>query len=196
MGAVQRNLDLARTYALLARFGSRAFYRGRLARAIVQAVQHPPVAPTANHTWRPGLLTADDIVRYEAIERAPTHVSYRGLDILGMRPPSSGGSTVGEALNILAGFPDLGADRTRACTYLEAARLAFADRGEYVGGPGVLRRPLAACFPTAFAAERGLLIDPLHADNAASTAGDPADDQASRAERDARPGRPGAPPPI
>ncbi|MBA2297706.1 MAG: gamma-glutamyltransferase, partial [Actinobacteria bacterium] len=104
VGTVFRNPDLARTYARIARLGGDGFYRGAVARALVQTVQQPEVAPTANHTWRPGLMTLGDLRTYTAPEREPTRVSYRGLDVYGMGPPSSGGSTVGEALNILEGY--------------------------------------------------------------------------------------------
>jgi gamma-glutamyltranspeptidase / glutathione hydrolase len=114
VGDTIRNRDLARTYKLIAKDGPRAFYRGDLAEAIVDAVRHPPIYPDADHVWRPGLMTERDLRDYDALSREPSHMSYRGLDIWGMGPPSSGGSTVGETLNILEGYSDLAADRTRA----------------------------------------------------------------------------------
>src|SRR5947208_7787419 len=106
IGTTVRNPQLASTYELIAKSGPGALYRGPIGAAVVQAVQHPPVAPDANpgFTIRPGLMTTRDLSRYKAPRLAPTHVTYRGLDIYGMGPPSSGGSTVGESLNILAGF--------------------------------------------------------------------------------------------
>src|SRR3954451_5937339 len=101
VGSVIRNPDLARTYALLARRGPDALYRGEIARAIVDTVTHPPVRAGATHAPRPGVMTLDDLARYRALTRDPTRVRYRGLDVYGMSPPSSGGSTVGESLNIL-----------------------------------------------------------------------------------------------
>ena len=106
---------------------------------VVNTVQHPPVDPAATRTVRPGLMTRDDLDRYTAPGRAPTSVQYRGLRVVGMAPPSSGGSTVGEALNILEGT-DLAATYATSPTqalhrYLEASALAFADRGKYVGAP-------------------------------------------------------------
>jgi gamma-glutamyltranspeptidase/glutathione hydrolase len=179
VGTVQHNPDLARTYQLLARFGGRAFYRGPLAHAIAEAAAHPPTAPTANHTWRPGLMTEQDLADYRAIEREPTHINYRGLDVWGMGPPSSGGSTIGEALNILEGFDNLGADPVRAYHLeLESSRLAYADRGEYVGDPAFVDVPLSGLLSDSFAAERRALIDPNHANNATVPPGDPTDNQA------------------
>ena len=73
--------------------------------------------PTANHVWRSGVMTMRDLHTYAAPERAPTHVNYRGLDVYSMGPPSSGGSTVGEALNILEGYNALVDDERGArCT--------------------------------------------------------------------------------
>jgi gamma-glutamyltranspeptidase/glutathione hydrolase len=91
-------------------------------------------------------------------------VSYRGLDVYGMAPPSSGGSTVGEALNILE-TADLGALGTTQAQhrYLEASALAFADRNRYVGDPAFVDVPLAELLSDGFAGERACLIDPAAA---------------------------------
>ena len=105
-----------------------------------------------------GLLTEDDIARYDAIERAPTRVNYRGLDVWGMGPPSSGGSTVGEALNILEGYAPLGADRTQALhRFLEASRLR-SPIGALPRRPGLRRGAPAVPALDSFAAERRALI--------------------------------------
>ncbi|HEX2411515.1 MAG TPA: gamma-glutamyltransferase [Solirubrobacteraceae bacterium] len=159
VGSTLRNPDLADTYAYIGRNGARAFYRGPLARAIARAAQDPPVARHANHTWRAGLMTARDVRRYDAVWREPTRIGYKGLDVWGMGPPSSGGSTVGEALNILEGFRPLGTDRTQALhRYLEASRYAFADRNAYLGDPDYVDVPLDCLLSDAFAAERRALI--------------------------------------
>src|SRR5207247_3272455 len=89
VGTVLRNPDLARTYDRIAHLGTKGFYGGAVADAMVEAVQHPPVAADANHTWRPGMMTLRDLKAYTAPERAPTRVAYRGLDVYGMGPPSS-----------------------------------------------------------------------------------------------------------
>src|SRR3954452_11050453 len=155
-GSIQRNPDLARTYARLARHPN-DFYRGAIARDIKRTVRRPPVAPDSNrpHPVRAGSMGIRDLRRYRAVRRRPTHMSYRGLDVYGMGPPSSGGSTVGEALNILEGYNPLGVTRDQALhRYLEASKLAFADRGQYLGDPKYVRVPLRGLLSTPFAASR------------------------------------------
>jgi gamma-glutamyltranspeptidase/glutathione hydrolase len=99
--------------------------------------QAPAAAPGRDAGAAPGVMELSDLAAYKALDRDPTHIGYRGLDVYGMAPPSSGGSTVGEILNILEGYPDLGTmPRERALhLYLEASRLAYADRGAFVADP-------------------------------------------------------------
>ena len=161
VGTIFRNRDLAETYRMIARDGAETFYQGEIADAIVDAVQDPPTVPGTTRTVRPGLMERSDLVDYEARVRQPTHSDYRGLDVYGMGPPSSGGSTVGEALNILEGY-DLGAlPREEALhAYLEASRFAFADRGAYLGDPEHTDVPLEGLLSDSFAAERRAEIGP------------------------------------
>ena len=100
-----------------------------------------------------------DLQSYEARVLAPTHVNYRGLDIYGMAPPSSGGSTEGEILIILDNFR-LGSEprATALFQFLEASRLAYADRNAYVGDPNFASVPLSGLLDPAFAATRACLI--------------------------------------
>ena len=95
-------------------------------------------------------MTLHDLKHYKAPKRKPTHVNYRGLDVYSMGPPSSGGSTVGEALNILEGYPNLSTmPRADAFHYfLEASRYSFADRNAYLGDPDYFDVPLAGCCRT------------------------------------------------
>jgi gamma-glutamyltranspeptidase/glutathione hydrolase len=177
-GSTLRNPDLARTYGEIASSGPSAFYRGPIARAMVEAAQHPPIADDANHRWRPGLMTLRDLRRYAAPERAPTRVGYRGLDVWGIGPPSSGGSTVGEALNILEGYADLAADHTRALhLFLEASRFTFADRNAYLADPDFFDVPLAGLLSDSFAAERRALIKEHRAATSPVAPGNPYDNQ-------------------
>jgi gamma-glutamyltranspeptidase/glutathione hydrolase len=167
VGSVFRNQDLARTYELLAKRGVDAFYRGPLAGEIVQTVQHPPISAHPIGTWafpiRPGTMQTSDLAGYRARFPEPTHVRYHGLDVFGMPTPSSGGSTVGEALNILEDFDLDPASRTEALhLYLEASALAFADRNRYVGD-NTPRALLDQLLSQRFADQRACLIDPAHA---------------------------------
>jgi gamma-glutamyltranspeptidase / glutathione hydrolase len=178
VGTVLRNPDLARTYRRIGREGAEAFYAGPIAQAIASSVQQPPIDPGADHTWRPGLMTEEDLVAYTAPEREPTHVRYRGLDVWSMGPPSSGGSTVGEALNIIEGFRDFAANRTRALhLFLEASRFAFADRNAFVADPEHVDVPLEGLLSEEFAAERRAAIDETQAAVSPVPPGDPTDDQ-------------------
>src|SRR5205085_3799329 len=112
-------------------------------------------------TVRPGLMTTADLHDYTAPLRDPTHVTYRGYDVYGMGPPSSGGSTVGEALNILEGFDMSTPNRALALhRYLEASKLSFADRNRWVGDPRYVSVPLDGLLSKAFAGERRRLIGP------------------------------------
>src|SRR5215207_8352360 len=178
VGSTLKKPDLARTYQRIADRGAAWFYHGPVARAMADAAQHPPKADTANHAWRPGLMTRVDVGRYRAIRRSPTHIGYRGLDVWGIGPPSSGGSTVGEALNILEGYQDLAADRVRALhLMLEASRFTFADRNAYLADPDFFDVPLAGLLSDSFAAERRALIHEHRAATSPVAPGDPYDNQ-------------------
>jgi gamma-glutamyltranspeptidase/glutathione hydrolase len=159
VGYLLRNPELARTYRLLARYGPSYLYDGPLGRAIVQADDHPVTTPGQTVVALPGIMTMNDLRAYTARVQSPTHVSYRGLDIYSMAPPSSSGSTVGEALNILSGY-NLSAEprATALFHYLEASRLAYADRDAYVGDPRYVSVPLSGLLSPAFAATRRCLI--------------------------------------
>ena len=172
VGTTQTNPDLARTYKLLGREGARrGFYNGPVAQAMAAAAKTPPTA-NANHVWRPGLMTPEDVAAYQAPEREPVHTQYRGLDVYGMGPPSSGGSTVAEALNILEGYSPLGSTPAEAYhRYLEASRYAFADRNAYLADPAYFDVPLSGLVSDSFAAERRDLIT----DTAATSPVDPGD---------------------
>ncbi len=159
IGSRLRNPDLARTYQQLAAHGPAYLYRGPLGAAIARAVQHPPVSGASEFPIRHGLLTRRDLAGYVAKFRAPTHVRYRGLEIFGMAPSSSGGITVGEALNILAKFPLSRETRTKALfQYLEASRLAFADRNAYIGDSDFVDVPQHGLLSPRYAATRACLI--------------------------------------
>ncbi|MEU6997168.1 gamma-glutamyltransferase family protein [Nonomuraea sp. NPDC046570] len=151
VGSTFRNPDLAATYRELARRGPGWLYGGHLGREVVATVKQPPLTPGATRNVRPGLMELSDLRDYRALRRDPTRVRYNGLEVYGMAPPSSGGSTVGEALNILEALPKVGLHE-----YLEASRLAFADRNAYVGDPPL--KPVSELLSDGFAKERACLV--------------------------------------
>lgn len=164
VGSVFQNHDLAATYRLLAKQGTSAFYSGPLAAEIAATVQAPPKTATTTLPIPVGHMTTEDLAAYKPLDQAPTHVDYRGLDVYGMAPSSSGGTTVGEALNILDTVNLSEMSKPAALHYyLEASALAFADRGKYVGDPAFVDVPTAALTDPLFGKERACQIDPLHA---------------------------------
>ncbi|KAF1727418.1 gamma-glutamyltransferase [Pseudoxanthomonas japonensis] len=171
-GTRLRNPDLARTYRLLARDGADAFYEGPLARAIIDTVNQPPTAPGVS--VRGSRMTLADLANYEARLRLPVHSTYRGYDLYGMSLPSSGGVTVFEALNLLEGYDLASLPRTQVeHLYLEASRLAFADRDAYLADPEFVDAPVAGLLSKDYAAQRRSLIDASRAASGPVTAGDP-----------------------
>jgi gamma-glutamyltranspeptidase/glutathione hydrolase len=174
VGTVFRNPDLATTYRMLGNRGTDFLYKGWLARQIVETVQDPPTTPGTDLPVPPGYMERSDLRAYDVIDREPTLVDYRGLDVYGMAPPSSGGSTVGEALNMLETFDLSGMSTADALHhYLEASALAFADRNAYVGDPDFVDVPLDELLSDDFAAERACQIDPAAAATKPVAAGEP-----------------------
>ena len=173
VGSTFTNRDLARTYERLARDGVDWLYSGALGAQVVETVQEPPLVDGDTYNARPGLMEKSDLRAYDAPDRDPTHVGYRGLDVYGMAPPSSGGSTVGEALNILERVDLSALDSTQAMHhYLESSALAFADRNANVGDPEQVDVPLGELLSDDFAAERFCQIDPAQAATKPVPAGD------------------------
>ncbi|MDX6666420.1 MAG: gamma-glutamyltranspeptidase / glutathione hydrolase [Solirubrobacteraceae bacterium] len=173
-GTVLKNPGLAATLQSVADGGADAFYSGPIADDIAATVQHPPLREGAGRRLVAGGMTAADIAAYQPVERAPTHVSYRGRDVYGMGPPSSGGSTIGEALNILSGFGPAPTDRVSALhAYMEASALAYADRNAYLGDPAFTPVPLCGLLSSPFADARRATITGTAAHRPVA-AGDPA----------------------
>ncbi|GAA3377469.1 gamma-glutamyltransferase [Streptomyces sannanensis] len=174
VGSTFKNPDLADTYSELGRKGVDTLYEGALADDIVRTVRKPPVDPQTNRVVRPGDLTKKDLRNYRTKRQAPTKISYRGLDVYGMAPVSSGGTTVGEALNILerSKLSKL-SEAQYLHRYIESTRIAFADRGRWVGDPAFEDVPTRGLLSQRFADSRGCLIK----DNAVLTSplapGDP-----------------------
>jgi gamma-glutamyltranspeptidase/glutathione hydrolase len=174
VGSTFRNPDLARTYQQIGRLGAGYFYGGGLGGDIVDTVEHLPLVPGATITPRPGLMRIGDLRDYAALARAPTQVNYRGYDVYGMAPSSSGGTTDGEALNILSNFNLAAMTRVQALHhYLESTRLAFADRNAYIGDPAYVNVPEQQLLSPEFGRQRACLINPDQALTSPVPPGDP-----------------------
>jgi len=164
IGSIFRNPDLAATYEALGREGTKVIYRGRIGSDIVRTVQDPPKVAGTTLPVPPGFLEKSDLAAYKVLRQEPTKVTYRGLQVYGMAPSSSGGSTVGEALNILEETELSKLPRTSALHYyLDASALAFADRNAYVGDPAYVDVPLKTLLSQRFARSRACQIDPVKA---------------------------------
>jgi gamma-glutamyltranspeptidase/glutathione hydrolase len=151
-GEVWRQPDLARTLERIRDHGRDGFYRGETARLLVDEMQRGG-----------GLLTFDDLARYEAVERSPVRGVYRGYEIISMPPPSSGGVALIQMLNILEGFDLRGLGHNTA-PYLhhlaESMRRAYRDRARYLADPDFVEVPVARLTSKAYAAELRRTIDP------------------------------------
>src|SRR5215472_16302757 len=154
-GETLKNPELADTLRKIAANGSKAFYSGDIAQAIVDAVQHAPV--------NPGGMTLADIAGYAPRELAPICGFYRRYKLCSMGPPSSGGVGVVQILSLLQRFPSKAvAPGTLEGTHLfsQASRLAFADRAKYLGDTSVVDVPIAGLLDKGYLAQRAELIDP------------------------------------
>ena len=145
--------DLADTLAAIAHGGADAFYDGLIAEKLAAAVQAAG-----------GVMTADDLKHYRAVEREPVRGTYRGYDVVSMPPPSSGGVELIEMLNILEGY-DLAHDDEAQTLYLEieAMKRAYADRALFLGDPDKVQNPVARLVSKDYAAHWRATIDPVTA---------------------------------
>ena len=149
---------LAATLRALADHGAAGFYRGPVARELLSSVRKGG-----------GIWTQSDLTRYRVVARAPIAFDYRGMHIVSAAPPSAGGVTLAEALNILARY-DLtklnAADRMHLVA--EALRRAYHDRARYLGDPDFVRMPLAKLMSRAYADHLAASIDRNNATPSAS----------------------------
>jgi gamma-glutamyltranspeptidase/glutathione hydrolase len=152
-GETFRQPDLARTLKRIAD-NPDDFYHGALARELAASVQKGG-----------GLITVDDLAQYEAKEREAVRGSYRGYEIISAPPPSSGGITLIEILNILEGYnlAKLGRSGQSIHLTMEAFRRAFFDRAEFLGDPDFSKIPVAQLIDKRYSAAWRESIDPAHA---------------------------------
>jgi gamma-glutamyltranspeptidase/glutathione hydrolase len=147
--------ELAATLQRIARDGSRDFYEGETARLLAKAVQ-------ANG----GHITAEDLRRYEAVERVPLKGAYKGYEIVTAPPPSSGGVGLLQMLGVLepAGYEKAGAGSAATIHYVaEAMRRFFADRSRHLADPGFHKVPIAGLLDPAYIGRLRASIDPARA---------------------------------
>ncbi|MFG2776795.1 gamma-glutamyltransferase [Streptomyces prunicolor] len=159
VGSTFKNPELAATYKELGKKGIGAIYHGDLGKDILATVNNPKVDASSGWNARPGKLSAKDLAAYRAKLQAPTKTSYRGLGVYSIAPSSSGGTTVGEALNILEKTDLSKASEVQYLHhYIEASRIAFADRGRWVGDPAFEDVPTKELLSQKFADSRACLI--------------------------------------
>jgi gamma-glutamyltranspeptidase / glutathione hydrolase len=159
IGALFKNPDLAKTYQLIASQGMEGFYQGKLGAAIVETVQHPPTVAQPPFRVIPGGMTIADLGQYQVQWYPPILTHYRGSKIYSMGLPSSGGITGKEVMNIVAGFDLSHLDRVQAWhRIIEAERLAFADRHQFIGDPHYVKVPVQGLLSPEFAKTRRQLI--------------------------------------
>ena len=147
--------DLAATLKLIGEKGEDGFYKGPVGAAIVKSSQ------AGN-----GILTQADLDQYRTRELTPVECTYRGYGIVSAPPPSSGGTTLCEILNVLEGYPlkALGFRSALAVHYqIEAMRRAYVDRNSRLGDPDFVDNPLTHLLSKDHAARIRAAIDPAKA---------------------------------
>ena len=170
---VQR--DLAKTFRLIARHGPRVFYEGEIAHAIVDAQMRTRAGAAGV-----GRMTLADLVSYDAKIRQPIVANYRGFTIASMSPPSSGGLTIGQMLEMLERFRlgdtgqgfGFGAKNTLH-VMIEAMRLAFADRAKWMGDNDFVHVPAVGLLAEPYVRSRSAQINLSSRITPDPTAGNP-----------------------
>ena len=151
-GDTVRQPDLARTLGRIRDGGRDGFYTGETARLVADDMRR-----------NGGIMTEADLARYEAKERVPIRATYRDYAIISMPPPSSGGVTLVQMLNILEGYA-LGAERRESPRYVhlvtEAMRRAFLDRAKYLGDPDVTKAPIERLTSKSYGGQQRQTIRP------------------------------------
>ena len=150
MGTLFKQPDLATTLKRVRDKGFDGFYKGKTAALIAAEMQRGG-----------GVMNADDLASYRAIERKPVRASFRGYDIVSAPPPSSGGVHVSQILKLLEPYPieDMGHNSAAYLHLLiESMKLAYADRSEYLGDPDRTTIPIATLTSEPYLEKRRELI--------------------------------------
>lgn len=152
-GTLKTNKPLAGVLRNIASQGTDFFYKGKLANKMALAAQ--------NSAINPGLITADDFARYQAVSREPVCGRYKQYKICGMAPPSSGGINVLQILKSLEGFDlhELSPTSAKAMhLYTQSTRLAYADRSIYIADTDFYQLPFSALVNPTYLKDRAKLI--------------------------------------
>lgn len=126
-GDLKKNTNYANTLKSLSRYGSSIFYAGSLGDDLIHTIK--------NAKQNPGILSKNDLITYQVIERRPVCSRYREYNVCGMGPPSSGAITIGQILGIIENYniKDLGYHNPETWRIIgDATRLAFVDRNKYI----------------------------------------------------------------
>lgn len=166
-GSTLRNPDYAATLRAIAQNGASAFYSGEIAQDIVDAVQ--------GFEANPGRLETEDLTNYRVAVREPVCAPFQVYEVCGMGPPSSGALTLGQMLSLLDHF-DLGSldplSPEATHLFVEASRLAYADRALYMADEDFVRVPTRGLLDPAYLTARAQSISRSGAAEAVS-AGNP-----------------------
>ena len=158
-GSILRQPDMARSLAAIAKHGTAAFYKGRIARLIGAEMDRTRQSPIAGDG---AVLTTKDLAGYKAKRRRPLTGSYRGNGIVAMPPPTSGGVALIEMLNLLEGYDLKAAGQSSADALhliAESQKIAWADRGEYLADPDFVGQPIHTLLSKDYSARRRAEID-------------------------------------
>jgi gamma-glutamyltranspeptidase/glutathione hydrolase len=161
VGEVFRNPDLAWSLQQIADLGRDAFYKGEIARKILESMKH-----------HGGVMTAQDLAEYSSEWVEPISTTYRDWTVFEL-PPNGQGLAALEMLNIMEKFPlgqkswEFGSTNALH-TMIEAKKLAYADLVKYIGEPRQQKLPVTTLLSKEWAAQRAKLIDPAHANCDAS----------------------------
>ncbi|WP_019959946.1 gamma-glutamyltransferase family protein [Woodsholea maritima] len=150
IGHVLTNTAYAQTLSLIAA-DWRNFYEGPIALGIVEATRAEPL---------PGAITMEDLASYTPVKREALCVPYRSYQVCGAPPPASGGVAVGQIMGMLNHFDmqALGPTRDGWHVFIDANRLAYADRDQYVGDPDFVDVPIEGLLDSDYLASRAALI--------------------------------------
>ena len=147
--------DLAKTLKEISAKGTDGFYKGWVAKALVDSSQAGK-----------GIITQADLDKYKTRELAPIECDYRGYHVVSAPPPSSGGVVICQIMNILEGYPmaDLGYHSAQGLHYqIEAMRHAYVDRNSYLGDPDFVKNPIEHLLDKNYATKLRNAIQPQKA---------------------------------